>query len=435
MSDEVKKEAEGTAAAKSGGLGGEVVTLLKSNVREYMMYIVLAAIMIYFTIGSGGSFLGGRNITNLFKEAGHVAILAIGMTIILIIRHIDLSVGYVAGFSGAVAALLMTKGISIGSLTINPVNEWVAILIVLVMGALIGLYQGTVVTKIGVPAFVTTLAGQFIFRGLLLRTTAATGTIVIPDKRWVPKDFVGEVPANHFNQLSNGYIPDIPLPFELPFRLHLLTVIIGVLMVLAFAWSQFRTRRNKLKYNFAVPSMPVFILKLVFFAAVIMFFMILLAMYNGLPWVAVIIGVVLFLYNYVLNQTKLGRYVYGIGGNDQAAELSGINVKRVTLYAFISMSTLAALAGVLFSSRLRSASPDTGSGFELDAIASSYIGGVAVSGGIGRVTNTIIGALIITSLTNGMNLMQINISWQYIIKGIIFVIAVAFDVRTRQRAK
>ena len=419
MSDEVKKEAEGTAAATGGGLGGEVVSLLKSNVRDYMMYIVLAAIMIYFTIGSGGTFLGGRNITNLFKEAGHVAILAIGMTIILIIRHIDLSVGYVAGFSGAVAALLMTKGIAIGPLNIPPVNEWVAILIVLAMGALIGLYQGTVVTKIGVPAFVTTLAGQFIFRGLLLRTTAATGTIVIQNKG--------------YNALSNDYIPDLPV--ELPIRLHLLTVIIGVLMVLAFAWSQFRTRRNKLKYNFAVPSMPVFILKLVFFAAVIMFFMILLAMYNGLPWVAVIIGVVLFLYNYVLNQTKLGRYVYGIGGNDQAAELSGINVKRVTLYAFISMSTLAALAGVLFSSRLRSASPDTGSGFELDAIASSYIGGVAVSGGIGRVTNTIIGALIITSLTNGMNLMQINISWQYIIKGIIFVIAVAFDVRTRQRAK
>ncbi|MBR5969176.1 MAG: sugar ABC transporter permease [Lachnospiraceae bacterium] len=414
-------------------MGGEIVSLLKANIRDYMMYIVLAAIMIFFTVGSGGTFLGGRNITNLFKEAGHVAILAIGMTIILIIRHIDLSVGYVAGFSGAVAALLMTKGISIGSFTIGPVNEWVAILIVLAMGALIGLYQGTVVTKIGVPAFVTTLAGQFIFRGLLLRTTAATGTIVISDTRVVPKDFVGKPPTNYFNQLSNGYIPDLPI--ELPIRLHLLTVIIGVLMVLAFAWSQLKTRRNKLKYNFAVTSMPVFVLKLGFFAAVIMFFMILLAQYNGLPWVAVIIGVVLLLYNYVLNQTKLGRYVYGIGGNDQAAELSGVNVKRVTLYAFISMSTLAALAGILFTSRLRSASPDTGSGFELDAIASSYIGGVAVSGGIGRVTNTIIGALIITSLTNGMNLMQINISWQYIIKGIIFVIAVAFDVRTRQAAK
>ena len=418
MSDEVKKEVEETAAA-TGGTGGEIVSLLKANIRDYMMYIVLAAIMIFFTVGSGGTFLGGRNITNLFKEAGHVAILAIGMTIILIIRHIDLSVGYVAGFSGAVAALLMTKGISIGSFTIGPVNEWVAIIIVLAMGALIGLYQGTVVTKIGVPAFVTTLAGQFIFRGLLLRTTAATGTIVIQN--------------NGYNALSNDYIPDLPV--ELPIRLHLLTVIIGVLMVLAFAWTQLRTRRNKLKYNFAVTSMPVFIMKLVFFAAVIMFFMILLAQYNGLPWVAVIVGVVLFLYNYVLNQTKLGRYVYGIGGNDQAAELSGVNVKRVTLYAFISMSTLAALAGILFSSRLRSASPDTGSGFELDAIASSYIGGVAVSGGIGRVTNTIIGALIITSLTNGMNLMQINISWQYIIKGIIFVIAVAFDVRTRQAAK
>lgn len=419
MSDEVKKEAGQGVAPQSAGTGSELATLLRQNVRSYMMYIVLAVIMVIFTIGSKGTFIGGRNITNLIKEAGHVAILAIGMTIILIIRHIDLSVGYVAGFSGAIAALLMTKGIAIGSLQIGPVSEVAAIPIVLIMGALIGLYHGTIVTKVGVPAFVTTLASQFIFRGMLLRTTAATGTIIIPNEG--------------YNALSNGYIPDLPI--ETAGRLHILTIIIGALMVLAFAWSEINTRRNKLKYNFAVPSTPVFLLKIVFFAVVIMAFAILLAKYNGLPWVAVIIAVVLLVYNYVLNQTKLGRYVYGIGGNDQAAELSGVNVKRVTLYAFISMSTLAALAGILFTSRLRSATPDAGSGFELDAIASSYIGGVAVSGGIGRVTNTIIGALIITSLTNGMNLMQVNISWQYIIKGIIFVIAVAFDVRTRMRAK
>ena len=158
-----------------------------------------------------------------------------------------------------------------------------------------------------------------------------------------------------------------------------------------------------------------------------------LASYQGLPWTAVIVGVVLFVYNYMLNKTKLGRAIYGIGGNAQAAELSGINVKKVTLFAFCSVSVMAALGGVLYASRLQSATPTAGLGFEMDAIASSYIGGVAVSGGIGRVTNTIIGALVIMSLTNGMNLMGVDISYQYIVKGIIFIIAVAFDVRTRKK--
>ncbi|MBR1865607.1 MAG: sugar ABC transporter permease, partial [Lachnospiraceae bacterium] len=158
-----------------------------------------------------------------------------------------------------------------------------------------------------------------------------------------------------------------------------------------------------------------------------------LATYQGIPWTAVIVGVVLMIYNYMLNKTKLGRAIYGIGGNAQAAELSGINVQRVTLFAFCSVSLMAALGGVLYTSRLQSATPTAGVGFEMDAIASSYIGGVAVSGGVGRVTNTIIGALVIMSLTNGMNLMGLDISYQYMIKGLIFIIAVAFDVRTRKK--
>ena len=158
-----------------------------------------------------------------------------------------------------------------------------------------------------------------------------------------------------------------------------------------------------------------------------------LAKYSGIPWSAVIVGVVLIGYNFMLNKTRLGRYIYGIGGNDQAAELSGVNVKKVTLFAFCSMSVLAALAGILYTSRLQSATPTAGNAFEMDAIASSYIGGTAVSGGIGKVTNTIIGALVIMSLTNGMNLMGVDVSYQYIVKGIIFIIAVAFDVRTRSK--
>lgn len=397
-----------TAKAKAG-LGSEIVSLLKSNIRDYMMYIALVVIMVFFTIKTNGGFIQARNIANLINQAGYVAILAIGMTLILILKHIDLSVGYVAGFSGAIAAILLTK---------YEVNVWLTILIVLFVGLLIGLYQGTLVTRVGVPAFVTTLAGMFIFRGLLALTLQETGTIIIPDKT--------------FNALSNGFIPDIPVGDG---SIHVLTMLIGIVAVVLVIFGQIKARKNKLKYNFKVTSTPVFITGLVFVSALIMLIITVLARYQGIPWTAVIVGVVLIGYNFMLNKTCLGRYIYGIGGNDQAAELSGVDVKKVTLFAFCSMSVLAALAGILYTSRLQSATPNAGVAFEMDAIASSYIGGVAVSGGIGKVTNTIIGALVIMSLTNGMNLMGVDISYQYIVKGIIFIIAVAFDVRTRKKAK
>lgn len=387
------------------GLGQEIVTLLKTNIRDYMMYITLVLIMAFFAIKTGGGFLQARNISNLINQAGYVAVMAIGMTIILIIVHIDLSVGYVAGFCGAVAAILMTK---------YNVNEWVAILVVLVLGLLVGLYQGLLVTRVGVPAFVTTLAGMFIFRGLLNLSLQETGTIIIPNEG--------------FNALSNGFIPDFT-----DGEIHMLTLIIGIVIAVLMAFSEIKTRNNKLKYNFEVLSTPLFIIKIVAISAIIMIIIWTLAKYQGLPWTAVIVGVVLFVYNYMLTKTKLGRAIYGIGGNAQAAELSGINVKKVTLFAFCSVSVMSALGGVLYASRLQSATPTAGLGFEMDAIASSYIGGVAVTGGIGRVTNTIIGALVIMSLTNGMNLMGVDISYQYIVKGIIFIIAVAFDVRTRKK--
>lgn len=406
---DTKNQKNEISEAKKVGLGKEIAQLLKSNIRDYMMYITLVVIMGFFTWQTHGGFLQARNISNLINQAAYVAVLAIGMTVILILKHIDLSVGYVAGFCGAVAAILMTQ---------YGVNEWVAILIVLLLGLVIGLYQGLLVTKVGVPAFVTTLAGMFIFRGLLNLSLQKTGTIIVPNEG--------------FNALSNGFIPDIP-GVDLGF--HLLTVIIGIIAVVLVVSSQIKSRKNKLKYNFKVNSLPVFIFTQVFISVIIMAIIWVLAKYSGIPWSAVIVATVLLIYNYMLNKTRLGRYIYGIGGNDQAAELSGINVQKVTLFAFCSMSVLAALSGILYTSRLQSATPTAGNAFEMDAIASSYIGGVAVSGGIGKVTNTIIGALVIMSLTNGMNLMGVDISYQYIVKGIIFIIAVAFDVRTRSKGK
>ena len=388
-------------------IGQELLSLLKANIRDYVMYIALVVIFVIFSFMTKGLFLSPRNLSDLVNQAGYVAVIAIGMTVILIIKHIDLSVGYVAGFLGAVAAILMKNGLP----------AIAAIPIVLVCGILIGVYQGTLVAKVGVPAFVVTLAGMFIFRGLLSLTTAGTGTIIIKD--------------DGYKAISNGYIPDIPISGNI----HLLTLIIGIVAIVLVVHSQIKTRNNLRKYNFEVSSLPILVGKIVFLSAIIMYIMWTLAGYKGIPWTAVIVAVVLLIYNFILNRTRLGRYIYGIGGNAEAAELSGVNVQKITMFAFCSVSMLSALGGILYSSRLASATPTAGTGFELDAIASSYIGGVSVNGGIGRVTNTIIGAFVIMSLTNGMNLMGIDISYQYIVKGVIFILAVAFDIITRNKRK
>ncbi len=387
-------------------IGGEVKTLLKSNVREYAMYIALLVIFTVFGIFTKGLFLSPRNLTDLINQTGYVAVLAIGMTCILIVKHIDLSVGYVAGFMGAAAAMLLTRGLS----------TFLVIPIVLVFGVAIGMYQGFLVSKIKVPAFVTTLAGMFIFRGLLSMVTAGTGTIIVRDTT--------------FRALSNGFIPDL---FG-EGGIHGLTLLIGVIGSIIVVALQIKSRRNMQRYDFKVVSAPIFIAKLVFFVVILMGVVWTLASYKGLPWTAVIVAAVLLIYNFILSKTRLGRSIYAIGGNTEAAELSGINVTRVTFMVFCSMSMMAALSGILYTSRMASATPTAGLGFELDAIASSYIGGVSVSGGVGKVTNTIIGALVIISLTNGMNLLGVDISFQYVVKGLIFILAVAFDVISRKKA-
>lgn len=381
--------------------------LLKANIRDYAMYIVLAVIFVVFGLLTDGLFLSPRNLTDLINQTGYVAVLAVGMTCILIIKHIDLSVGYVAGFLGAVAATLIT---------FNGWPLYLVLPLILVMGILIGVYQGFLVSVIKVPAFVTTLAGQFIFRGLLMLITAGSGTIIVRNEI--------------FRALSNGNIPSIVTTQS---GTHLLTLAIGLVCAVLLIFSQVRARRNMKRYSFKVISGGAFTLKLLLFTAILVGVTWVLANYRGLPWTAVVVAVVLLAYNFILNKTRLGRSIYAIGGNAEAAELSGINVRRVTFITFCSMSMLAALSGILYTSRLASATPTAGLGFELDAIASSYIGGVAVSGGVGKVTNTIVGALVIMSLTNGMNLLGVDISFQYIVKGAIFILAVAFDVISRKK--
>lgn len=385
----------------------EFKVLLRKNIREYGMFIALFIIMITFSILTNGTFMSPRNLSNLINSTGYIAVLTIGMTLILIIRHIDLSVGFVAGFLGAIVAILMTS---------MKLNTGVSILIILAIGIVIGLSYGFLIGKVGIPAFVVSLAGMLVFRGLLMLATQKTGTIIIPN--------------DSFNDIGNGFIPD-PLKFIGGY--HSLTLLLGIAGIVLYIITEIRNRKNKQKYEFEVLSKSMFVSKLIFVSLLIGYVVWMLSRYNGFSWTVVIVLLVTAVYHFLTTKTVLGRQIYAVGGNPEAAKLSGINVTRVTYFVFASMSMLAALSGVLYTSRLQSATTTAGLGFELDAIAAAYVGGVSTSGGVGKITGSLIGALVMSSLTSGMNLMGVNISYQYIIRGIILVVAVVFDIITRRK--
>ncbi|HLV49436.1 MAG TPA: sugar ABC transporter permease [Erysipelothrix sp.] len=389
------------------GFTKELQELLRSNIRDYGMFIALAVIMTVFTILTNGVFISARNISNLLNQTGYVAVLAVGMTLVIVIRHIDLSVGYVAGFIGAVAAVFMTQ---------FDMNVWLVIFIVLILGIIVGIWQGVLVAFLELPAFVSTLAGMLIFRGLLQQVTRGTGTIIIPNET--------------FNAISNGHIPDL---FNIN-GLHVLTLVLGILTTLYYIFVEFRNRNNKINYDFKVLSLRMFILKLVFISSMILLISYTLATYRGFSWTLLIVVVVVGIYHFITNKTVLGRHIYAVGGNPEAAELSGINVKMITLIVFASMGLLSGLSGIMYASRLRSATVTAGVLFELDAIAASYVGGVSSKGGIGRVTGSLIGAIVMASLSNGMNLIALDVSLQYIVRGFVLIAAVVFDVKTRGKA-
>lgn len=380
--------------------------LLKKNIREYGMYIALVVIITIFAITTKGVFISPRNISTLLNQTGYIIVLAIGMTLIIICKYIDLSVGFLAGFLGAVAAIFMTR---------YGISEWIVIPIILIFGLIIGLFNGFMVGKLSIPAYVVSLAGMFIFRGLLLMVTQKTGTIVVPNKG--------------FNDIGNGYIPD---PFKGE-NLHILTLVLGGFAIVAFIYSAIRGRNNKIKYEFEVLSTPLFIIKLVFISLIIAYISWIIAGYNGLSWTVVICLAVVMIYHFITQKTTLGRHIYAVGGNGNAAELAGISVKKITYIIFASMGLLSALSGILFTSRLQSATTTAGTLFELDAIASAFVGGASANGGVGKVTGSVVGALVMMSLTSGMNLMGVDISYQYAIRGAVLVLAVFFDVTTRNK--
>ena len=385
--------------------------VLRQNIREYGMFIALFVIMGVFTATTDGIFISPRNISNLLNQTGYIAVLAVGMTLVIVIRQIDLSVGFLAGFLGAIAAI---------ALAFWNWPVYIVIPFVLFLGVIAGCITAFPVAQLGIPSFVASLAGWLIYRGAILLVTLNTGTIIIPD--------------DTFNAIGNGYIPDIPGLDFLP-GAHKLTLLLGLIAIALYIWGEINSRKSKMAYNFEVLSPGMFLLKLIAISLLGALVTWVLAGYNGLSWTVVIVLLVVGIYHFVTTQTVLGRHIYAVGGNPEAAQLSGINVKKVIFTVFGSMGMLAALSGVLFASRLQSATTTAGTLFELDAIAAAYVGGVSAAGGVGRVTGSLIGALVMLSLTSGMNLMGIDISLQYVVRGAVLVAAVIFDVTTRTSAK
>jgi putative multiple sugar transport system permease protein len=385
--------------------------LLRENIREYGMFIALFIIMAIFAITTKGLFISSRNLVNLVNQTGYIAVLAVGMTLIIVIRHIDLSVGFLAGFLGAVAAVAMVSW---------NLPTFAAIPLVLGFGILAGLISSFLVAQLGIPAFVATLAGWLGYRGALQLITISTGTIIIPNES--------------FNAIGNSFIPDFKNVAILP-GIHKVTLLLGLLAIILFASREIIARKKMVNNKFDVLSKELFIIKLVFISVLIGGIAWILAGYRGLSWTAVVVLVVVLIYDFITSKTVLGRHIYAVGGNPEAAELSGISVKKITHVVFGSMGMLSALSGILFASRLQSATTTAGNLFELDAIAATFVGGVSAAGGVGKVMGSLIGALVMTSLTSGMNLMGIDISYQYIVRALVLAAAVIFDVVTRKVGK
>jgi putative multiple sugar transport system permease protein len=394
-------------------VGTSFTEALKSqthNIRDYGMYIAFVIIVLFFTIKTHGLFISPRNIGNLVNATSYIAVLAVGMTLVIVIRHIDLSVGYLAGTLGAVAAIALKYW----HLPVVP-----TILLVVALGILAGSVTAFLVAQMRIPAFVATLAGWLFYRGTLQLVTRNTGTIIIDN--------------NIFNALGNGNIPNLPIKI-LP-GINITTLLLGIIAIFLYVASEISNRRKTQAYNFEVLPMNMFLLKLVGISIIIGGITWVLAGYQGLTWAAVILIAVVMIYSYIASRTVVGRHVYAVGGNPEAAQLNGISVKKITFLVFGSMGMLTALAGILYASWLRSATTIAGQGMELDAIAAAFVGGAAVSGGVGKVSGSILGALVMASLTNGMNLLGWDISIQYIVRALVLVGAVVFDVQTRRSAK
>ena len=382
-----------------------LTNLFKNNIREYGMLIALIAVMVFFQISTNGFLFKPVNITNLVLQNSYVITMALGMLLVIISGWIDLSVGSVVAVVGALAGVLM----------VTYHVEWVVtVAICLLVGAAIGAFQGYWVAYVKIPAFIVTLAGMLIFRGL---------TFVL-----LQGESVGPFPTG-FQKISSGFIPDI-------FNgkgFHITTIVIGVLLSAALIILDLRARSNEQKYGFEVAPFYFFIVKNVVITAAVMGLCYLMASYKGLPNVLILLFVLITIYAFITSRSVIGRRIYAMGGNEKAAKLSGVNTARLLFYTFVNMGVLAATAGIIVAARLNSSTPNAGDGMELDVIAACFIGGASASGGVGKIIGAVVGAFLIGVLNNGMSIMGVGIDWQKVVKGLVLLAAVFFDVYNKNK--
>lgn len=384
----------------------DILRFVKAHVRDYALLLSLLAIMVFFQFTTNGTLFMPVNMTNIILQNSYIVIMALGMLLIIVAGHIDLSVGSVSGFIGAVAAVMMVSW---------KLDPFVSVLTCLALGAAIGGLQGYFVAYHKIPAFIVTLAGMLIFKGLAL--TVLGGASVGP----FPKAF---------QLLSSGYVPDL---FGGSF--NMLAMLIGFLVTAVIIYFNYRERVNQQEHGLAEEPDVIFYARNLLIAIAFLGFSFLMARYKGLPNVLIVMFALIALFVFVTTNTTMGRRIYAMGGNEKAAKLSGIDTERLTFLIFVIMGALAALAGLVFAARLNVATPKAGLGFELDVIAACFIGGAATTGGVGKVIGAVIGAFIMGVMNNGMSIMGVGIDWQQVIKGAVLMLAVFLDVYYKNKAR
>ncbi|WP_108719293.1 multiple monosaccharide ABC transporter permease [Miniimonas sp. S16] len=379
---------------------------MSGNARQYGIFGALIVIVLLFQVLTDGRLLMPNNVAALFQQNAYVMILAIGMVMVIVAGHIDLSVGSVVAFVGGVVAV--------------SIRDWglpwlAAVVVGLAIGLLVGMWQGFWVAYVKVPAFIVTLAGMLLFRGLALVVVGET---------------ISGLPAG-FVAVSKGSLPNV-----LGFigNADVVTLLIGALAIAFAVYSFVRSRRSRRKHGLSTESFAVLVIKCVATAAAIAIVTVILSYSaGGTPIVLVICGVLIVLYSFVMGRTVFGRHIYAIGGNRQAAALSGVDNARVDFWIFANMGLLAGVAAVVTTARAGAAIAAAGQNYELDAIAACFIGGAAVTGGVGRVAGAIVGALIMGVLNMGLSILTVDPSWQMAIKGLVLLVAVAFDLINKRR--
>lgn len=414
-----------TAASTVNPAKASTQAAIKENLRQYGLVVALIVIMLFFQYMTNGILFLPVNLTNLVLQNSYIIVMALGMLLVIVAGHIDLSVGSVAGFIGAVAAVLMVD------YGLNPLLGAVACIAV---GAVIGGAQGYFIAYMKIPSFIVTLSGMLVFKGLLLWLLGGRS--------------VGPFPTE-FQMLSAGFIPDFigPLVLVAPtlnasgnpmpntgLVLHSTTMVIAVLIVAAMLYFALKSRRARESHGYDAEPFALFVVKNLMMAGIILFLMYKFASYKGLPNVLIVMGVLIAAFVFVTKRMTFGRRIFAMGGNEKAAKLSGIQTERLTFYVFIIMGMLAALAGLIYAARLNQATPKAGAGMELDVIAAVFVGGASAMGGVGEVVGAVIGAFIMGVMNNGMGIMGINIDWQQVIKGLVLLGAVAFDLYNKKKA-